>query len=1049
MAIKNNIPLIIATCFFTIGMQAQYRFNDPVLITKEQGLPSDEVRAIQKSADGFMWVGTTEGLCRFDGRQIKVYKPGELLDPVGTSNAVHAILCIGDKIWVATNQGVSILNTKDESFHHYFFRDGNNNNPDDTLNNQIYESVSALYLDRQGTVWAGTKNKGVWVFDSLARIFKRILYPRESYPKIIPSLGTEYSILSLEQSLDNDSIIWAGTTAGLEKINKYTRYVEWYTFTKPEKDYQVALNAFRRLYHHDDGLLYVGSYRAGMNVFDPVSKTFTPLEMKNQHYFDGPVNSIIRKSKTELWITTSQGLYIYDIEKKAITNFWINNQKENKIYGINYIDDEKRIWTIVRPGIRYFDYTTQQFVHYSFTHLSNNSMPFSAYVGSDEKGDTITVCPLFANAIYKLNKATRYWTKLPFNGLNRFAESEIIVRGFQEITPGKYLVATDRELFEYSVKTGEISVAKNHPKVEYNRWGDILKDSHGDIWLCADADGLIRWNTKTGKYKIYREELTVGKGNNPFIRTSLLFEDSQGNVWFSRVGGFSVYLRARDSIVNFIYKENTENSFALASGFSEDRNGKIWVSSENGWFGYIQANNPQKGIIRKLNLREKNINGFFSSLATDRQGNVWGYTDKVLVRINADDLSFSTFSFEYGVKDPEFFSFSFLPSGEIAFGDRTGITLANIEELKRNTELPVPYISQVNLLNRPVNASLYSSELSLKYRQNFITIFFSAKAFTMPKGVKFRYRLKNFDGWNNSDGLFANYTNIPPGDYVFQLQAANNEGMWNPAITELPVYISRPWYLTWWFRIGFVLLVGGLFYWWYKYRINQVKKKEKLKTQYEKKLANVEMTALLAQMNPHFLFNSLNSIDSYIIKNESGKASEYLNNFARLMRLILQNSRSNYTSLKDEIELLELYMQMESLRFKDKFSYEIKVEEGLDVASIVIPPMLIQPYVENAIWHGLMHKKDGTIGKVKIDISEKNNKLVCVIEDNGIGREKAEEIKTQKPGNHKRSMGMQITRDRIDLINKLNNTDTSVQIIDLKDENGNPAGTRVELVIPY
>jgi LytS/YehU family sensor histidine kinase len=208
------------------------------------------------------------------------------------------------------------------------------------------------------------------------------------------------------------------------------------------------------------------------------------------------------------------------------------------------------------------------------------------------------------------------------------------------------------------------------------------------------------------------------------------------------------------------------------------------------------------------------------------------------------------------------------------------------------------------------------------------------------------------------------------------------------------------------------------------------------------------MSALLAQMNPHFLFNSLNSIDSYIIRNESKKASEYLNNFARLMRLILQNSRSNYISLKDELEALDLYMQMESLRFANRFSYELKVDPDIDTSSTLIPPMLIQPYVENAIWHGLMHKKEGEEGKVEITISRKDESLYCIIHDNGIGREKASALKAQKSGNRKRSMGMQITKDRIEMINKLYNTNTSMHVIDLHDEQGNATGTRVELIIP-
>ena len=173
-----------------------------------------------------------------------------------------------------------------------------------------------------------------------------------------------------------------------------------------------------------------------------------------------------------------------------------------------------------------------------------------------------------------------------------------------------------------------------------------------------------------------------------------------------------------------------------------------------------------------------------------------------------------------------------------------------------------------------------------------------------------------------------------------------------------------------------------------------------------------------------------------------------MNNFARLMRLILQHSRSNYISLKDELEALELYMQMESLRFKDKFSYSITVDEKLDSDSIVIPPMLIQPYIENAIWHGLMHKTNGEQGKVELGVYKNENNLLCVIRDNGIGRKKAAELKEQKQNTYKRSMGMQITADRIEIINKLYNINTSVHIHDIENSEGEPKGTQVELIIP-
>jgi sensor histidine kinase YesM len=139
---------------------------------------------------------------------------------------------------------------------------------------------------------------------------------------------------------------------------------------------------------------------------------------------------------------------------------------------------------------------------------------------------------------------------------------------------------------------------------------------------------------------------------------------------------------------------------------------------------------------------------------------------------------------------------------------------------------------------------------------------------------------------------------------------------------------------------------------------------------------------------------------------------------------------------------------MEAIRFGNKFRYQITVDENIDPANVLIPPMLIQPYVENAIWHGLMHKTDDEPGTVELIISGRNGMLYCSIQDNGIGRDKAAEIRAQKPGNRKRSMGMQITMDRIELINKLYNTQTNVEVTDLRDEDGKGIGTRVDLSIP-
>ena len=206
------------------------------------------------------------------------------------------------------------------------------------------------------------------------------------------------------------------------------------------------------------------------------------------------------------------------------------------------------------------------------------------------------------------------------------------------------------------------------------------------------------------------------------------------------------------------------------------------------------------------------------------------------------------------------------------------------------------------------------------------------------------------------------------------------------------------------------------------------------------------MKALRAQMNPHFIFNSLNSIQKYILKNEHYEASQYLTKFSRLIRLILDHSNQNAISISSELDLLKLYVEMESLRFDNKFDYQIETDPDISTETSEIPSMLIQPYVENAIWHGLLHKEDR--GKLTIQFTKKDNhNIIVTIEDNGVGRERSAELKS-KQVLKKKSYGIQITENRISIINRVQNINASARITDLKNTDGQACGTRVELYIP-
>lgn len=229
-------------------------------------------------------------------------------------------------------------------------------------------------------------------------------------------------------------------------------------------------------------------------------------------------------------------------------------------------------------------------------------------------------------------------------------------------------------------------------------------------------------------------------------------------------------------------------------------------------------------------------------------------------------------------------------------------------------------------------------------------------------------------------------------------------------------------------------------------RKNEKLRNEKTQSDLQHKASELEMQALRAQMNPHFIFNCLSSINRFVLKNETEAASDYLTKFSRLIRMVLNNSNKTFITLEDELDMLKLYMDMERLRFKNSFDYNISFINSIDADNVFVPPLLLQPFVENAIWHGLLNKEGQ--GRLEIELSIENRTLTCIIEDNGIGRKKAAALKSKSAAKQK-SLGLHITNERLALLNINMDEQTSFNFEDITDDEGNAAGTRVILKIHY
>ncbi len=380
--------------------------------------------------------------------------------------------------------------------------------------------------------------------------------------------------------------------------------------------------------------------------------------------------------------------------------------------------------------------------------------------------------------------------------------------------------------------------------------------------------------------------------------------------------------------------------------------------------------------------------------------------------------------------------------GEFWLGTDKGIVNFNPRKVKPFSQPPNVFLDQI-IINDQDTITGYGirKSLELPYDSNTLSFNILPITFYKAKTSKVKFKLENYDDkWivQNHDQK-VRYTKIPFGNYTLKYQAVDTNGN-ESEIKLLAIKIHPPFYLSWWFFLLTFLLTLALVYLLYTIRINQIKKKERAKTMLAKlefQLVDQELKALRAQMNPHFLFNAMNSIKGIIIKKEIKNATEYLTKFSSLIRSILENSEKKLIPLSKELQALKLYIELESLRFNNDFNYQLTLDKNIDPNFVRILPLVFQPFVENAIWHGLLPKENGN-KELKIFLSKRGDYLICEIEDNGIGRSNSAKVIARK--NHQ-SMGTDITIKRI----KMHHSANDIQILDLMNNSNYPIGTKVIL----
>jgi hypothetical protein len=594
----------------------------------------------------------------------------------------------------------------------------------------------------------------------------------------------------------------------------------------------------------------------------------------------------------------------------------------------------------------------------------------------------------------------------PISSINKLNGITVKDIEFQE---NKALIARGTlTIYDHGKSTAFLAEKYSHPR-------DL--EIVGDTVFAIHPEFVLKYNWKTiKKGQKLQPTILVPTGGR-----KLIFDPHSKTLLFALTNGLFKY---KDGELTEL-KWNNKSVYAYSFVIS---NKSIWVGTLND--GLIEVKNGRINRHYALN----NIADKLIKAITTNGKNLYFSTPTDLLQFSLKKAKITKLSRNKGINpiDVNVMTFS---GGNLFIGTKKGLfKIQNTNDLfvKKN---PTIYFEKISSSNGVLKTNL------LPYNFHDLKFEFIAFAYGSGRDLKYEYRMKGQDlNWKTTtyDQPSVTFSSLQPGTYQFEVRAIDDSGNKSRTLKKV-VIIDAAFWQEIWFYIILTLLSIGLVIIVARFQISRIRKHNNI----EKRYIQSQLTALKAQMNPHFMYNALNSIQALIVKQDIKSSNLYLSKFSNLMRKVLEASGKEEISLEEEIAILELYLDLEKLRFGNDFNFEIRIAAEIEIYSIYISPLLLQPFVENAIKHGLLHKH----GEKNLVIEIKKDKeLICVIEDNGIGRKKSEEIKQRNERNFM-SFATKASEKRMELLTQMRGEKYKISIFDL-EENGEAKGTRVEIMIP-
>lgn len=589
-------------------------------------------------------------------------------------------------------------------------------------------------------------------------------------------------------------------------------------------------------------------------------------------------------------------------------------------------------------------------------------------------------------------------------------------------------------------------------------------------YLIANIGNQIKYDESDSLFHSHTWSHNIRKYENIEENTNhIICSDSLDSVFCKKLFSFkneiwaigrieNVYFQKDGLFLNLNKEDSTINK--VINDICFDKNGYAYIGGSDGRVEVLAPETRKK----VFEIEHRGNSNSVQWLQSTKNRLFVGYSDGLRVYL-LDEIYESKVKYQYygqseGYKAANVFNSQLDKNGDIWLGTGHGLVKLNTVYFEMNKLHPLKTIIQkAELFNKPIDwkdfspiniwTKLPSETPILEFDQNHVSIYFHTINYSNTSYDEYYYKLEKVDKewFGPSDKKYVVFPNLRSGKYNFQVKSKNKLSGLFSETAEFSFVILKPWYQQIWFYGLVTFSIIGLLFFLYKGRINKMKKEDQRKRDVFEKISELESKALQAQMNPHFLFNSLNSIQSFILKNNVDDALTYLNSFSRVIRMTLEFANKKFISISDELEYLEHYTSLENMRFDDLFVFKVNYTHEIDIESMKIPPMLTQIIIENAIKHGFIRLNKSGIIHFTIELID-DISYRCIIEDNGMGRAASAKLNKDKSSYHQ-SKGLGLVEDRIKNLNKNDESLFRMDIIDLYDNVGIASGTKVVLTLPY